>query len=188
MSMDFLMKSLLADFGIAVGTLVKGELQEGVEVFSDSSSKSFRTEERTWTSKARPCLLAKEATVESVNTAVNVADALTKPVANATMNRHLKSMGFEFRQAWSGLHRRKRSSTSPQVRIKGQSESELHCKCGSKMPRKSCRMQRLRRSAYILLCVARLTPVKRSSAQRVGNPNPKNKSSVSVSHVRTLNT
>eukprot|EP00971_Amphidinium_carterae_P081534 1613074-Amphidinium_carterae.1 len=38
MSMGFMMKSLLADFGIAVGTLVKGEVQEGVEVFSDSSA------------------------------------------------------------------------------------------------------------------------------------------------------
>eukprot|EP00971_Amphidinium_carterae_P332335 6466449-Amphidinium_carterae.1 len=31
---------------------------------------------------------------------VNVADALAKPVASTTMNRHLKSMGFEFRQSW----------------------------------------------------------------------------------------
>eukprot|EP00971_Amphidinium_carterae_P010171 200553-Amphidinium_carterae.1 len=55
-------------------------------------------------------VLAKEATVESVNTAVNVAEGLTKPVASTTMNRHLKSMGFEFRQSWSVLHRRLKAS------------------------------------------------------------------------------
>eukprot|EP00971_Amphidinium_carterae_P234584 4655038-Amphidinium_carterae.2 len=34
----FLMKSLLSHFGIAVGTLVRRTVQEGVEVFSDSSA------------------------------------------------------------------------------------------------------------------------------------------------------
>eukprot|EP00971_Amphidinium_carterae_P349043 6490815-Amphidinium_carterae.2 len=38
MAMGCLMKSLLADFGIEVGTLVRGAMQEGVEVFSDSSA------------------------------------------------------------------------------------------------------------------------------------------------------
>eukprot|EP00971_Amphidinium_carterae_P042181 828772-Amphidinium_carterae.1 len=32
------MRSLLADFGIEVGTLLRGAEQEGVEVFSDSSA------------------------------------------------------------------------------------------------------------------------------------------------------
>eukprot|EP00971_Amphidinium_carterae_P038707 760873-Amphidinium_carterae.3 len=60
-------------------------------------------------------VLAKEATVEAVNTAVNVADALTKPVAGTTMTRHPKipkSMGFDFRQSWSTLHRRLKASKS----------------------------------------------------------------------------
>eukprot|EP00971_Amphidinium_carterae_P054415 1072009-Amphidinium_carterae.1 len=38
MAMDFLMESLLADFGIAVGAHVRGSLQDGVEVFSDTSA------------------------------------------------------------------------------------------------------------------------------------------------------
>eukprot|EP00971_Amphidinium_carterae_P091398 1809486-Amphidinium_carterae.1 len=38
MSMGFSMKSLLADFGITVGTLVKESMKEGIEIFSDSSA------------------------------------------------------------------------------------------------------------------------------------------------------
>eukprot|EP00971_Amphidinium_carterae_P037420 735870-Amphidinium_carterae.1 len=105
MSMGFLMKSLLADFGIAVGTLVKGALQEGVEVFSDSSAaRVFAQRKGLGRQKhvtARPCTMAV-----GTRQAVNVADALTKPVASTTMNRQLKSMGFEHRQSWIALHRR----------------------------------------------------------------------------------
>eukprot|EP00971_Amphidinium_carterae_P030006 590169-Amphidinium_carterae.1 len=38
MAMGFSMKSLLADFGIVVGTLVKESMKEGIEIFSDSSA------------------------------------------------------------------------------------------------------------------------------------------------------
>eukprot|EP00971_Amphidinium_carterae_P312727 6215448-Amphidinium_carterae.3 len=108
MAMGFLMKSLLADFGIAaVGTLVKGAVQEGVEVFSDSSAARAFAQCK---GRVQDKVLAKEATVEAVNTAVNVADALTKPVASTTMNRRLSSMGFDFRQSWSALHRRVKAS------------------------------------------------------------------------------
>eukprot|EP00971_Amphidinium_carterae_P163496 3242060-Amphidinium_carterae.1 len=115
MAMGFLMKSLLADFGIAVGTLIKGAVQEGVEVRSDpSAARAFAQRKGLGRQKhvhvrwlwVQDKVLAKKATVESVNTAVNVADALTNPVASSTMNRHLKSMGFEFRQSRSTPHRR----------------------------------------------------------------------------------
>eukprot|EP00971_Amphidinium_carterae_P197465 3918966-Amphidinium_carterae.1 len=119
MAMGFLMKSLLADFGLAVGALVKGEVQEGVEVFSDSSAaRAFAQRKGLGRQKhvhvrwlwVQDKVLAKEATLEPVNTAVNVADTLTKPVASTTMNRHLRSMGFDFRQSWSALHRRLKAS------------------------------------------------------------------------------
>eukprot|EP00971_Amphidinium_carterae_P302527 6011576-Amphidinium_carterae.1 len=57
MSMGFSMKSLLADFGITVGTLVKESMKEFLrsgDFLRLLSSKSFRTEERTRTTKARP--------------------------------------------------------------------------------------------------------------------------------------
>eukprot|EP00971_Amphidinium_carterae_P350128 6491397-Amphidinium_carterae.2 len=111
MAMGFLMKSVLADFGIAVGTLVRGSVQDGVEVFFSNSSAARAFAQRKGLGRQKHVhvqdkVLAKEATVESVNTAVNVADALTKPVASSTMDRHLRSMGFDFRQSWSALHRR----------------------------------------------------------------------------------
>eukprot|EP00971_Amphidinium_carterae_P252392 5010700-Amphidinium_carterae.1 len=109
------MKSLLADFGIAVGTLVKESMKEGIEFFSDSSAaRAFAQRKGLGRQKhvhvrwlwVQGKVLAKEATVESVNTTVNVADASTKAVASTTMHRHLRSMGFELRTTWGQLHRR----------------------------------------------------------------------------------
>eukprot|EP00971_Amphidinium_carterae_P116299 2303860-Amphidinium_carterae.1 len=102
-----------------VGTLARGAVQEGVEVFSDSSAaRAFAQRKGLGRQKhvhvrwlwVQDKVLAKEATVEALNTAVNVADALTKPVASTMMNRRLKSMGFDFRQSWSTLHRRPKAS------------------------------------------------------------------------------
>eukprot|EP00971_Amphidinium_carterae_P029482 580546-Amphidinium_carterae.1 len=82
------MKSLLEDFGLTVGALIKESMQEGVEIFSDSSAaRAFAQRKGLGRQKhfhvrwlwVQDKVLAKEATVESVNTAVNVADALTKP-------------------------------------------------------------------------------------------------------------
>eukprot|EP00971_Amphidinium_carterae_P086413 1710070-Amphidinium_carterae.1 len=90
-------------------------MKEGIEIFSDSSAaRAFAQRKGLGRQKhvhvrwlwVQDRVLAKEATVESVHTSVNVADALTKPVASSTMNRHLHSMGFEFRTTWSKLHRR----------------------------------------------------------------------------------
>eukprot|EP00971_Amphidinium_carterae_P271329 5384305-Amphidinium_carterae.2 len=42
MAMRFMMRSLLADFGIEVGTQVKGALEDSVDVFSDfSAARAF---------------------------------------------------------------------------------------------------------------------------------------------------
>eukprot|EP00971_Amphidinium_carterae_P073836 1460022-Amphidinium_carterae.1 len=81
MAMGFLMKSLLADFGLAVRALVKGAVQEGVEVFSVSSAARAFAQRKglgrqqhvhvrwLW---VQDKVLGKEATVEAVNTAFSV--------------------------------------------------------------------------------------------------------------------
>eukprot|EP00971_Amphidinium_carterae_P102521 2029502-Amphidinium_carterae.1 len=70
-------------------------MKEGIEIFSDSSAaRAFAQRKGLGRQKhvhvrwlwVQDKVLAKEATVESVNTAVNVADALTKPVTSSTMD------------------------------------------------------------------------------------------------------
>eukprot|EP00971_Amphidinium_carterae_P228877 4540330-Amphidinium_carterae.2 len=88
MAMGFLKRSLVADFGIEVGTLVRGAVQE--IVLRLLSSTSFCPTQRTGTTETRPREVAvgagqrafqrSNSTVEAVNTALNMADALRKPV------------------------------------------------------------------------------------------------------------
>eukprot|EP00971_Amphidinium_carterae_P326695 6457643-Amphidinium_carterae.4 len=98
MAMGFLMKSFLADFGIDVGMLVRGAVQEGVEFFSDSCQKHAH------------------ATVEAVNTAHNVADALTKPVEQQTSETQVIAVG--------GVQRYAHLSSSAQVAQRPKRERE----------------------------------------------------------------
>ena len=51
-------------------------------------------------------LARREATLRWIPTARNVADILTKPVSGTLMRKHLRTMGFSFRERWSLLHRR----------------------------------------------------------------------------------
>eukprot|EP00971_Amphidinium_carterae_P148436 2942782-Amphidinium_carterae.1 len=91
-----------------IGQRSRARGSRGLEDFSDSSAaRAFAQCKGLGRQKhvhvrwlwVQDQVLAKEATVDAVNTAVNVADALTKPLASTTMSRHLKSMGFDFRQS-----------------------------------------------------------------------------------------
>jgi len=48
---------------------------------------------------------SKRISLRKVDTKENVADALTKPLSNRVIQKHLKGMGCHFRSKWSSLHR-----------------------------------------------------------------------------------
>eukprot|EP00971_Amphidinium_carterae_P261947 5195798-Amphidinium_carterae.1 len=106
--------AICADLGLKLGVQLVGKQDMQVEIHSDSSAaRAFA--QRAGLGKQKHVhtrLLWIQEQVEQgrlgvlrVGTRDNEADLLTKPLAAPLVRRHLASIGFEFRNTWSKLHR-----------------------------------------------------------------------------------
>eukprot|EP00971_Amphidinium_carterae_P292147 5799547-Amphidinium_carterae.1 len=106
--------ALAADLGISLQAEISGRLANSLEIYSDSSAaRSFAQRLGLGRQKhvdtrflwVQERASRGEVLIKRVGTAVNEADALTKPLAGTLLRKHLAAMGLEQRATWSRLHR-----------------------------------------------------------------------------------